>query len=83
MQIPEGLSVPWEDTLCRRALEESQTFSNDVDLRWGDSDAARALQIQTYLSTPVRLTDGALYGTLCAASSERHGLPSQARKMPP
>jgi diguanylate cyclase len=79
MQIPEGLSVPWGDTLCKRALDEQQSFSNDVDLRWGDSDAARALQIQTYLSTPVRLTDGALYGTLCAASSERHALPEQAR----
>lgn len=78
MQIPEGLSVSWEDTLCKRALEEAQPFANDVDLRWGDSAAARALRIQTYLSTPVRLTDGALYGTLCAASSERHGLPPQA-----
>lgn len=79
MQIPEGLSVPWGDTLCKRALDEQQSFADDVDLRWGDSDAARALQIQTYLSTPVRLTDGALYGTLCAASSERHTLPAQAR----
>lgn len=22
LQIPEGLSVPWNDTLCKRALEE-------------------------------------------------------------
>lgn len=79
MQIPEGLSVPWGDTLCKRALDEGQPFANDVDVRWSDSGAARALQIQTYLSTPVRLTDGALYGTLCAASSAQHALPSQAR----
>lgn len=79
MQIPEGLSVVWGDTLCKRALDEAQPFADDVGLRWGDSDAARALQIQTYLSTPVRLADGALYGTLCAASSARHELPEQAR----
>lgn len=81
MQIPEGLAVPWEDTLCKRALDSEQPFANDVDTRWGDSDAARALNIQTYLSTPVHLADGALYGTLCAASSARHNLPEQAQRM--
>ncbi|MFZ4286269.1 sensor domain-containing diguanylate cyclase [Variovorax sp. HJSM1_2] len=79
MQIPEGLSVPWEDTLCKRALDSNQPFANDVDVRWGDSEAARALHIQTYLSTPVHLADGALYGTLCAASSDRHELSPQAQ----
>lgn len=81
MQIPEGLSVPWGDTLCKRAFDENQPFANDVDTRWGDSAAARALHIQTYLSTPVRLADGAVYGSLCAASSERHQLPTQAQHL--
>ncbi len=81
MQIPEGLAVPWEDTLCKRALDSNQPFANDVDTRWGDSAAARDLRIQTYLSTPVHLADGALYGTLCAASSDRHDLPPQAQRM--
>lgn len=81
MQIPEGLSVPWGDTLCRRALDEGQPFADDVATRWGDSDAARALGIQTYLSTPVRLADGSLYGTLCAASAARHELPQRAQRM--
>ena len=81
MQIPEGLSVPWDDTLCKRALDENHPFANDVDTRWGDSVAARALRIQTYLSTPVRLADGAVYGTLCAASSARHQLPTQAQHL--
>lgn len=81
MQIPEGLSVPWDDTLCRRALNEGQPFADDVATRWGDSQAARALGVQTYLSTPVHLADGSLYGTLCAASAARHALPQGAQRM--
>ncbi|MDR7269232.1 diguanylate cyclase [Pelomonas saccharophila] len=71
LQIPEGLSVPWGDTLCKRALDENRPYSDDVAGVWGDSGAARDLGIQTYVSTPVRTDDGALYGTLCAASSQR------------
>lgn len=81
LQIPEGLSVPWGDTLCRRALDENQPFAGDVAARWGDSEAARVLGIQTYLSTPVHLADGSLYGTLCAASAARHDLPQRAQRM--
>ena len=36
MQIPEGLSVSWGVTLCKRALDQEQPFANDVGLRWGD-----------------------------------------------
>lgn len=70
MQIPEGLTVPWEDTLCRRALEEGRFATEDVAACWGDSDAARALGIRTYVSMPVCLEDGTLFGTLCGASAE-------------
>jgi diguanylate cyclase len=71
MQIPEGLDVPWEGTLCKRALDEGIFYSDDVSNCWGDCEAARALGIATYASSPVRTDAGALYGTLCAASSER------------
>jgi diguanylate cyclase len=71
MQIPEGLSVPWDDTLCKRALEEGRPYTDDVAACWGDSDAARALGIRTYLSQPVLNLDGSVYGTLCAASGDR------------
>lgn len=70
MEIPEGLSVPWEDTLCRRALEQGQAFTDDASQCWGDSEAARALGICTYVSTPIYYEDGILFGTLCAASDE-------------
>jgi diguanylate cyclase len=78
LQIPEGLSVPWGDTLCKRALDEGRPFTDDVRGVWGDSGAARGLGIQTYVSTPVRTDDGQLYGTLCAASSERRPMTPQA-----
>lgn len=70
LQIPEGLSVPWSDTLCKRALEEKSFLTMDVPGCWGDSEAARALGLKTYLSTAVYTDDGALYGTLCGASAE-------------
>ncbi|HSD18079.1 MAG TPA: diguanylate cyclase [Thermomonas sp.] len=68
LQIPEGLSVPWGDTLCKRALEERVAYADDVADRWGDSGAARDLGIATYASTPIHGPGGRLYGTLCAAS---------------
>lgn len=70
LQIPEGASVDWSDTLCRRALDEGRLYADDVADRWGDSAAARAMGIRTYMSSPVRTSSGSLYGTLCGASAE-------------
>ncbi|GLQ95757.1 sensor domain-containing diguanylate cyclase [Dyella mobilis] len=70
MQIPEGLDVPWEGTLCKRALDDGRFYSDDVSQSWGDCEAARALGIATYASSPVHTEGGVLYGTLCAASSQ-------------
>lgn len=81
MTIPEGLDVPWDDTLCKRALDEGRMYTGDVADCWGDSDAARALGIQTYVSAPVRAQDGELLGTLCAASASRRPLPPMAEPM--
>lgn len=75
MQIPEGLSVPWADTLCQRALTQERMFTNNVAECWGDSQAAQGLGIRTYLSAPVRMSDGSIYGTLCAASARTMQLP--------
>lgn len=75
MQIPEKLEVPWGDTLCKRALEEGRAYTDNVAECWGDSDAARALGIQTYMSQPVRTSDGQLFGTLCGASADKVVVP--------
>ncbi len=78
LHIPEGLSVPWHDTLCKRALDEGRPFTNDVRGCWGDSAAAADLGIQTYVSTPVETADAGLFGTLCAASASRHEMTPRA-----
>ncbi len=69
--LPEGLHVPWEDTLCKRALDEGRSCTTDVPAVWGDSEAAAALGIQVYVSVPVALPDGRVWGTLCAADPAR------------
>jgi diguanylate cyclase len=81
MQIPEGLQVPWDDTLCKRALEEGRPFTEDVAACWGDSQAARDLGISTYVSTPLCLEDGSLFGTLCAASTFKRPITDEGRQV--
>ncbi|AIR68294.1 sensor domain-containing diguanylate cyclase [Dickeya fangzhongdai] len=81
MQIPEGLSVPWGDSLCKRALDEGRRYMCDVPEHWGDSQAARELDIAAYVSTPVLLDDGSLYGTLCAASTQNQPINERSQQI--
>jgi diguanylate cyclase len=81
MVIPEGLSVPWGDTLCKRAIDEGRPYTDDVAGCWGDSEAAKALGITTYASVPVRLEDGSLYGTLCGASSAKKPMTARGEQV--
>ena len=81
MVIPEGLTVTWSETLCKRALDEDRLYTDDVANCWGDSAAARALGIKTYVSTPIRTDDGVLLGTLCAASADKRKLAPDANAL--
>lgn len=81
LEIPEGLSVEWSDTLCKRALDEQRAYTDNVADCWGDSEAAKAMGIHTYLSEPVRVGDGELYGTLCGASGSSIAVSSQAQRL--
>ncbi len=74
MNIPENFSVPWGDTLCKRAMADGCFYSDHVPEQWADCDAAKALGITTFLSTPIHLTDGSLFGTLCATSTQQKPL---------
>ncbi|MDP3123625.1 MAG: sensor domain-containing diguanylate cyclase, partial [Thiobacillus sp.] len=81
LNIPEGLEVPWGDTLCKRALDEGRPYVDEVAGCWGDSDAARVLGITTYLSEPVHVAAGELYGTLCAASGAQIQVTDDTRRL--
>jgi diguanylate cyclase len=78
LTIPEGAFVPWANTLCRHALEEDRTYTDDAGGCWGDADAAHELGIQTCVSAPVKTDSGELFGALCAASAQQMPLPPQA-----
>ncbi|MBZ4317562.1 hypothetical protein LAM21_24415, partial [Mycobacterium tuberculosis] len=71
MQIPEGFSVPWDESLCKRALEDQCTFSNDVANRWHSCIAAQEQGIGTFLSIPLRLANDCMFGSLCATSRQQ------------
>lgn len=81
MNIQEGLEVPWGDTLCKRTIDEGRPYVDNVVDCWGDSIAGRAMGIHTYLSEPVYVEEGELYGTLCAASRKRIQITNDTRRL--
>lgn len=81
LEIPEGLTVPWGDTLCKRAMDENTPFTDDVPGCWGDSKAASALGLKTYISEPVHIGQHELYGTLCGASKHKKPVSPRARRL--
>ncbi|MDQ4024499.1 MAG: EAL domain-containing protein [Actinomycetota bacterium] len=74
LDIPEGLTVAWSDTLCRRALEQGISYTDDVPSSFPDSEAAAMLGLRTYVTVPLVNADGDLEGTLCGASRNRVAL---------
>jgi diguanylate cyclase len=81
IQIPEGKINPWSDTLCKRASDEGVIHTDEADRLWADNAVGRELGIVTYLSEPLRSSDGEFYGTLCGASSSRQQLSSKNRRL--
>ncbi|RYH61607.1 MAG: sensor domain-containing diguanylate cyclase [Alcaligenaceae bacterium] len=81
LQIPEALDVQWSDSMCKRALDEGLTFVDNVPTRWDDLQAARELALRTYVSKPIRMGNGDLYGTLCAASNHAHPQTPEAERI--
>ncbi|SAL34791.1 PAS/PAC sensor-containing diguanylate cyclase [Caballeronia turbans] len=79
LRIDEGLEVPWADTLCKRCIDEGRRFTSNVSEVWGDSQAARALGIETYASAPICASNGLIIGTLCGASRKSQAIGPRAR----
>jgi GAF domain-containing protein len=71
LPIKTGDSFPLEATLCQRVID-GRLPEGLADARaepvLAELDAAKALDIGAYLSTPVVLRDGRVYGTLCCIS---------------
>jgi diguanylate cyclase (GGDEF)-like protein len=75
LEIAEGLTVPWSDTLCRRALSQGSRHVEDVAATYPDSDTGQELGLRSFLSVPVTTPAGDLVGTLCGASGQAIEVP--------
>lgn len=67
----EGDSFPSELTLCQKVVEgKAPQLMNDVEVDpvLSDLEAVKLLKISAYLSSPVVLRDGTVYGTVCCIS---------------
>lgn len=69
--VHEGVAIPLEQTYCQRIL--TGRLPNLIADAQGDDRAAslpitREAGVGAYASVPITLSDGRLYGTLCAAS---------------
>jgi putative nucleotidyltransferase with HDIG domain len=71
--MSEGMSVPLEDTYCQSVLDgRLPNLMPDVrgDERSAAMRATEAADIGAFATVPITLSDGRLYGTLCAGSHQ-------------
>ncbi|HEX9475924.1 MAG TPA: GAF domain-containing protein [Candidatus Dormibacteraeota bacterium] len=66
--IPEGVTLPWSEAVCRFVVEGAPNYSKNVPKAFPKSSVARLLEIRTFVSYPVFASDGKFFGTLCGAS---------------
>jgi diguanylate cyclase len=67
-ELEDGVSVPWDSTLCQRMLAgDGPQLAEDARAvpAYAERAANLALEIGTYVGLPIRRGDGALFGTLC------------------
>jgi len=70
ISLPEGLTVPWPQSLCSSMQAKQLTWTNDGARDLADRPIAAAQQVVTFLTSPVTDLDGTVLGTLCAGSRE-------------
>ena len=70
IDLPEGLTVPWSQSLCSSMQAKRMVWTNDAARELVDRPIAAAQGVVTFLTTPVTDLDGTLLGTLCAGSRE-------------
>ncbi len=72
--VPEGLTIPWEESLCKRCEDAGLRWTGDVARDLGESPAAAAFGLRTFVSVPVVSHAGTVMGTLCSAARDAHAL---------
>jgi len=72
--IPEDITLPWSEGVCRFVVEGGPNYSNDTQKTFPSSAVARMLDIRTFVSYPVFAADGHWFGTLCGASKDEVGI---------
>lgn len=70
VQVPAGLTIPWEDSLCARCQDAGILWTADVPGDLAPSQATSGATISTFMSVPVTASDGRVIGTLCAIGAE-------------
>lgn len=68
--IPEDVTLPWSEGVCRFVVEGGPHYTNDAQKRFPSSAVARLLEIRTFVSYPVFTAEGRFFGTLCGASKD-------------
>ena len=70
LPIPEDISLPWSEGVCRFVVEGGPNYTIDAQKVFPKSSVARLLDIRTFVSYPVFSSDGKWFGTLCGASKD-------------
>ena len=71
--IPEGYAAPFDASMCQRSIDAGGMFTTSLPTVWPECHDAVAIGMVTFMSAPVRLPDGRLWGTLCAADDVARG----------
>ncbi|MHB8509659.1 MAG: sensor domain-containing diguanylate cyclase [Candidatus Dormibacteria bacterium] len=70
LAVPEGASLPWSESICRRAMMGGPNNTADVPTDYPGNPIAAAFGVKTYVTYPIVTPDpdGTVYGTICGAS---------------
>jgi diguanylate cyclase len=70
LELPEGFTLPWSQSLCSSMHAQRMTWTNDAGRDLADRPVAAAQGVVTFLTSPVTDLDGTVLGTLCAGSRD-------------
>lgn len=75
--LKPGGELKVETTLCHQVRENGEAVVIDhvaEDATYSAHHTPRMYRLQSYISMPIRLADGSIFGTLCAMDPEPHRL---------